>query len=195
MCFESSIWTWSGNIFRYKEYINWLQIDEILTYVFMFGGPSISFFAVRAPKKTMWLFLTRFLAWQRVFAIFPTPGGLLVCENEKLNCFDIQCVVEASSFRLNHNMATRKQRNYSRHTKTVQNALGFMPEVKPLINRVVIWCCAPVTRYRNQYWVPHRWYSFKEPALLARALQVLKTCLISIHKSVWTRQGKAFKYE
>ena len=23
--------------FRYKEYINWLQIDEILTYVFMYG--------------------------------------------------------------------------------------------------------------------------------------------------------------
>ena len=29
--------------FRYKEYINWLQIDEILTYVFMYGGPSTSF--------------------------------------------------------------------------------------------------------------------------------------------------------
>ena len=24
--------------FRYKEYINWLQIDEILAYVFMYGA-------------------------------------------------------------------------------------------------------------------------------------------------------------
>ena len=40
--------------FRYKEYINWLQIDEILTYVFMY--------------------LTRFLAWKRVFAIFLHRG-------------------------------------------------------------------------------------------------------------------------
>ena len=34
--------------FRYKEYINWLQIDEILTYVFMYGGPS-TFFCGTSP--------------------------------------------------------------------------------------------------------------------------------------------------
>ena len=83
--------------FRYKEYINWLQIDEILTYVF-----------------------------------FSYTEGLLVCKNEKLNCFDIQCVVEASSFSLNHNMTLESKENYPRHTKIVQNSLGFMPEVKPL---------------------------------------------------------------
>ena len=55
--------------FRYKEYINWLQIDEILTYVFMYGGPSTSFLRYE-PLKTMWLFLTRFLAWKHVFAIY-----------------------------------------------------------------------------------------------------------------------------
>ena len=57
---------------------------------------------------------------------------LLVCKNEKLNCFDIQCVVEASSFSLNHNMTLESKENYPRHTKIVQNSLGFMPEVKPL---------------------------------------------------------------
>ena len=47
--------------------------------------------------------------------------------------FDIQCVVEASSFSLNHNMTLESKENYPRHTKTVQNSLGFnMPEVKPL---------------------------------------------------------------
>ena len=49
-----------------------------------------------------------------------------------MNCFDIQCVVEASSFSLNHNMTQESKENYPRHTKTVQNSLGFMPEVKPL---------------------------------------------------------------
>ena len=59
--------------FRYKEYINCLQIDEILTYVFMYGGPSTSFLRYE-PLKTMWLFLTRFLAWKRVFTIFLHRG-------------------------------------------------------------------------------------------------------------------------
>ena len=59
--------------FRYKEYINWLLIDEILTYVFMYVGPSISFLWYE-PLKKMWLFLTRFLAWKRVFAIFLHRG-------------------------------------------------------------------------------------------------------------------------
>ena len=49
-----------------------------------------------------------------------------------MNCFDIQCIVEASSFRLNLNMTLESKENYPRHTKTVQKSLGFMPEVKPL---------------------------------------------------------------
>ena len=64
------------------------------------------------------------------FRHFPTPG-LHVCKNKKVNCFGIQCVVEVSSFRLNHNMTLESKENYPRHTKTVQNSLGFMPEVKP----------------------------------------------------------------
>ena len=44
----------------------------------------------------------------------------------------MQCVVEASSFSLNHNMTLESKENYPRHTKIVQNSLGFMPEVKPL---------------------------------------------------------------
>ena len=44
----------------------------------------------------------------------------------------MQCVVEASSFSLNHNMTLESKENYLRHTKIVQNSPGFMPEVKPL---------------------------------------------------------------
>ena len=116
--------------FRYKEYINWLRINEILTYVFMYGVLPPRF-SVMSPSKTMQLFLTRFLAWKRAFAIF-LHRGLLVCKNKKINCFDIQCVVEASSFRFNHNMTLESKENYPRHTKIVQKSLGFMPEVKPL---------------------------------------------------------------
>ena len=117
--------------FRYKEYINWLQIDEILTYVFMYGGPSTSFLRYEPLKKRCDYFWPVF--WpENAFSPFSYTGGLLVCKNEKLNCFDIQCVVEASSFSLNHNMTLESKENYPRHTKIVQNSLGFMPEVKPL---------------------------------------------------------------
>ena len=117
--------------FRYKEYINWLQINEILTYVFMYGGSFHLVFAVRALKKRGDNFWPVF--WpENAFSPFSYTGGLLVCKNEKLNCFDIQCAVEASSFSLNHNMTLESKENYPRHTKIVQNSLGFMPEVKPL---------------------------------------------------------------
>ena len=118
--------------FRYKKYINWLQIDEILTYVFMYAWGSFHLvFAVRAPKKRCDYFWPVF--WpENAFSPFSYTGRLLVCKNEKLNCFDIQCVVEASSFSLNHSMTLESKENYPRHTKIVQNSLGFMPEVKPL---------------------------------------------------------------
>ena len=88
-------------------------------------------FAVRAPKKRCDYFWPVF--WpENAFSPFSYTGGLLFCKNEKLNCFDIQCVVEASSFSLNHNMTLESKENYPRHTKIVQNSLGFMPEVKPL---------------------------------------------------------------
>ena len=88
-------------------------------------------FALRAPKKRCDYFWPVF--WpENAFSPFSYTGGLLSCKNEKLNCFDIQCVVEASSFSLNHNMTLESKENYPRHTKIVQNSLGFMPEVKPL---------------------------------------------------------------
>ena len=116
--------------FRYKEYINWLQIDEILTHVFMYGVLPPRF-VVRAPKKRCDYFWPIF--WpENAFSPFSYTGELLVCKYEKLNCFNIQCVVEASSFSLNHNMTLESKENYPRHTKIVPNSLGFMPEVKPL---------------------------------------------------------------
>ena len=97
----------------------------------MYGGPFHLVFAVRAPKKRCDYFWPDF--WpENAFSPFSYTGGLLVCKNEKLNCFDIQSVVEASSFRLNHNVTLESKENYPRHTKIVQNSLGFMPEVKPL---------------------------------------------------------------
>ena len=59
--------------FRYNEYINWLQIDEILTYVSMYGGPSTSFLRYEPLKNDVTIF-DRFLAWKRVFAIFLHRG-------------------------------------------------------------------------------------------------------------------------
>ena len=87
-------------------------------------------FAVRAHKKRGDYFWPVF-GPEKAFSPFSYTGRLLVCKNEKLNCFDIQCVVEASSFSLNHNMTLESKENYPRHTKIVQNSLGFMPEVKP----------------------------------------------------------------
>ena len=95
-------------------------------------------FAVRAPKKRCDYFWPVF--WpENAFSPFSYTGGLLVCKNEKLNCFDIQSVVEASSFSLNHNMTLESKENYPRHTKIVQNSLGFMPEVKPLHKQTAWW--------------------------------------------------------
>ena len=90
----------------------------------MYGGPSTSFLRYEHLKNDVTIF--------DPFSPFSYTGGLLVCKNEKLNCFDIQCVVEASSFSLNHNMTLESKENYPRHTKIVQNSLGFVPEVKPL---------------------------------------------------------------
>ena len=114
--------------FRYKEYINWLQIDEILTYAFMYGVLP-SRFCGRSTYKPMWLFLTCSLAWKRVLTIFLHGGTTCLW---KLNFFDIQCVVEALSSSLNHNMTLERKENYPQHTKTVQNSLGFVKEVKAL---------------------------------------------------------------
>ena len=128
--------------FRYKEYINWLQIDEILTYVFMyvvfpsrFCGAPVRCEPPKAPLKNDVTIFDQF--WpENAFSPFSYTGGLLVCENEELNCFDIQCVVEASSSILNHNMTLEIKENYPQHTKTVQNSKFtrknhcFMPEVK-----------------------------------------------------------------
>ena len=70
------------------------------------------------------------------FLHFLTLGDYLFVKMKKINCFDIQCVVEASSFSLIYNMTLESQKKKKKKnvhdTKTVQNSLGFMPEVKPL---------------------------------------------------------------
>ena len=99
----------------------------------MYGGPSISFLWYEPVKNDA--YFDPFSGLKTRSRHFPTGGGggeRLVCENETLNCFDIQCVIEASSSSLNHNMTLESKENYPRHPKTVQNSLGFMPEVKPL---------------------------------------------------------------
>ena len=110
--------------FRYKEYINRLQIDEILTYVFMYGGPSTSFLRYEPLKNDVTIF-DPFSGLKTRFRHFPTPGDYLFVEMKNWIVFDIQCVVEASSFSLNHNMTLESKENYPRHTKQVQNSLGF----------------------------------------------------------------------
>ena len=62
--------------FRYKKYINWLQIDEILTYVFMYGGPSTSFLRYEPLKNDVTIF-DPFFGLKTRFRHFPTPGDYL----------------------------------------------------------------------------------------------------------------------
>ena len=97
----------------------------------MYGGPSTSFLLYEPLKNNVTIF-DPFSGLKTRFRHFPTPGDYLFVKIKKLNCFDIQSVVEASSFSLNHNMTLESKENYPRHTKIVQNSLGFMPEVKPL---------------------------------------------------------------
>ena len=65
---------------------------------------------------------------ENAFSPLSYTGGLLVCKNEKLNGFDIQCVVEASSFSLNHNMTLerkKKKKKKKQLSTTHQNSAKF----------------------------------------------------------------------
>ena len=77
----------------------------------MYGGPSTLFLRYEPLKNDVTIF-NPFSGLKNAFSPFSYTGGLLVCKNEKLNCFDIQCVVEASSFSLNHNMTLESKENY-----------------------------------------------------------------------------------
>ena len=122
-------WRWSGNLLIYQLIANGWNFN----LCFRVWGSFHLVFVVRAPKKRcdhFWL-----VFWpENEFSPFSYTVGLLLCKNlKKNNCFDIQCVVEASTFRLNCNMTLESKENYPQgHTKAVQNSLGFMPEVKPL---------------------------------------------------------------
>ena len=106
--------------FRYKEYIKWLLIHEILTYVFIYGDPSISFLRHEPLKNDVTIF-DPFSGLKTHSRHFPTLGdylfvnGVVFPMKKKLNCFDIQCIVEASSSSLNHNMTLESKENYPRH--------------------------------------------------------------------------------
>ena len=112
----------------------------------MYGGPSTSFLRYQ-PLKNDVSFFKQFSGLKTRFRHFPTPGDYLFVKMTNY-CFDIQCVVEASSFSLNHNMTLESKENYPRHTKTVQNSLGFMPEVKPLHKPRgdLVLCATPLNR-------------------------------------------------
>ena len=62
--------------FRYKEYINLLLIDEILTYVSIYGGPSTSFLRYEPLKKHVTIF-DPFSGLKTRFRHFPTPADYL----------------------------------------------------------------------------------------------------------------------
>ena len=113
-----------GQYFRNKEYINWLQIDEILTYVFIYEGPSTSFLRYEPLINDVTIF-DPFSGLKKRFRHFPTPGDYLFVKIKKLNCFDIQGVVEASSRRLNHNMTLESKENYPRHTQNSAKITRF----------------------------------------------------------------------
>ena len=97
------------------------------------GVLKTSFLRYEPLKNDVTIF-DPFSGLKTCFRHFPSPGDYLFVKikKKKKNCFDSQYVVEASSFRLNHNMTLESKENYPRHTKTVQKSLSFMPEVKPL---------------------------------------------------------------
>ena len=61
---------------RYKEYINLLLIDEILTYVSMYGGPSTSFLRYEPLHNHVTIF-DPFSGLKTRFRHFPTPADYL----------------------------------------------------------------------------------------------------------------------
>ena len=66
--------------FRYKENINWIQIDEILTHVFMHRSPSISFLWYDPLKNNVTIF-GPISGLKTRFRHFSYTGGILVCKN------------------------------------------------------------------------------------------------------------------
>ena len=70
------------------------------------GSLSISFLRYEPLKNDVTIF-DPFSGLKTRFRHFPT-GGLLVCKNFFKN--GIQCVVEASGFRLNHNMTLESKK-------------------------------------------------------------------------------------
>ena len=62
--------------FRYKKDMNWLLINEILTYVFIYGGPSTSFLRYEPLKNDVTIF-DPFSGLKTHFRHFPTPGDYL----------------------------------------------------------------------------------------------------------------------
>ena len=56
-------------------------------------------------------------------------------------------------------MTLESKENYSRHTKIVQNSLGFMPEVKPLHKQrgdLVLCALDPLDHYKHILTAPAR---------------------------------------
>ena len=91
--------------FRYIYQLIANRLNFNICFHVSYGGPSTSFLQYEPLKNDVTIF-DPFSGLKMHFRHFPTRGGGggLVCKNEKLNCFDIHCVVEASSFSLNHNM-------------------------------------------------------------------------------------------
>ena len=111
----------------YQSIANWWNFN----ICFHVWGSFHLVFALRAPKKRCDYFWPVF--WpENAFSPFSYTEGLFFGKNKKLNCFNIQCVVEASSSSLNHDMALESKKKHPLNTKTVQNSLGFRPEVKPV---------------------------------------------------------------
>ena len=88
----------------------------------MCGSPSFSFLRYE-PLKNEVTNIDPFCGLKTRFRHFPTRRDCFFWKNEKLDCFNIQCVAEASSSSLNYNMTLESKENYPWHTKTVQNLL------------------------------------------------------------------------
>ena len=124
--FKSSIFILSGAINSIKYIINGLEIDEILTNVSMYGGIPLSFSATDA-QTAMWLFCLLFLEIRISIFFF----------------FAVHCVVVASSFSLNHNLALESKQNSVDDPTRCKVYLFIYWNYKHYTKCIVIWCGVP----------------------------------------------------
>ena len=86
-------------------------MDEILTYVSMYGVFSISFLRYGSSNSAL-VFFNLSESLQTHFRHFPLRWAYFIVKVKKFPIFYVQCIPGASSFYLNHNMLQESKEKY-----------------------------------------------------------------------------------